>query len=195
MKQVTFLFLFIVGYSLFLGTEPQPDRAKMMPALLVIDIQKEYLPIMDEKDIKPGLEMINHYIKLFRENGFPVIRVYHTDPKNGPAPGSENFKFVESALVNAEDPQIIKHTGSAFKQTDLEKYLQKNGCNTLFLCGLSAVGCVLATYTDAIDLKYNTFILKGALISHNSTLTGYVQEICRTFDYRSLKLLLENICR
>ena len=65
----------------------------------------------------------------------------------------------------------------------------------MFLCGLSAVGCVLATYHGAMELDYDTFMVKDALISHDNALTKSVQEICRTIDYWPLKLLLENVCR
>jgi len=193
-KAVTFLSVFFLA-AIMANANTQPDKVKMKPALLVIDIQNEYLPMMDQKDIKSGLEMIKYYIALFRANGFPVIRVYHTDPKTGPAPDSEAFEFPKTTAIKPDDPKIIKNFPSAFKKTELDNLLREKGCNTLFLCGLSAVGCVISTYYGALDLEYNTFMLEDGLISHNATLTGHVQEICRTVDYHSLKLLLENISR
>ena len=139
------------------------------------------------------MEMINYYIELFRANGFPVIRVYHTDPQRGPKPGSEEFEFPKTVAVKPDDPKIIKNYASAFKKTELDKLLKAKGCNTLFLCGLSAVGCVLATYHGAMDLDYDVFMLKDALISHDAALTKAVQEICKTIDYYALKLVLESV--
>ncbi len=89
--------------------------------------------------------------------------------------------------------KIIKNYPSAFKKTELDKLLKAKGCNTLFLCGLSAVGCVLATYHGAMDLDYDVFMLKDALISHDAALTKSVQEICKTIDYYALKLVLESV--
>ncbi len=168
---------------------------RMKPALLVIDIQNSYLPLMDEKDVKPGLTMINYFIALFRANGFPVIRVYHTDPKMGPAPGSADFEFPKTVAIRDDDPKVIKNYPDAFKKTELDKLLKDKGCNTLFLCGLSAVGCVLATYHGGLDLDYQVFMAKDALISHDAALTKAVQEFSQTIDFYALKLLLENICR
>jgi nicotinamidase-related amidase len=165
--------------------------AEMKPALLVIDIQNAYLPYMSEQDRKTGLEVINYVISLFRDNGFPVIRVYHTDPKQGPKPGTAAFEFPKSTAIKKGDPQVIKNYPNAFKKTELNKILQDRGCNTLFLCGLSATGCVLATYHGALDLDYNTFLVKDSLISPDTALTKAVQEICRTIGYGALKLLLE----
>lgn len=163
------------------------------PALLVIDIQNAYLPYMSEEDKGIGMYMINAAIELFRANGFPVIRVYHTDPKEGPPPGTEAFEFPETVKIKKDDPQIIKNYPSAFKKTELENWLRENECNTVFLCGLSAVGCVMATYWGANDLDFNAFMIKDALISHNSTYTDFAEDICETVTYTAMKLILESL--
>jgi len=194
MKKIVLLMLLLIISLAWLtaADAAKPAPVKMKPALLVIDIQNAYLPMMDEKDREPGMKMINYYIDLFRTNGFPVVRVYHTDPQQGPKPDSEGFEFPKTVAVQPDDARIIKNYPNAFKKTELDKLLRGKGCNTLFLCGLSAVGCVLATYHGGMDADYNVFMLKDALISHNAVLTGYIQQICRTIDYSALKLLLEN---
>lgn len=169
----------------------KPAPATMKPALVVMDVQNVWLPYMDEQDKKVGLEQIKYVIELFRANGFPVIRVYHTDPGEGPAPGTEAFEFPKSVAIKDTDPQIVKNYPSAFKKTGLDKLLREQGVNTVFLVGLSAVGCVLATYHGAMDLDYNVFMVKHALISHDAALTKSVYDICSTISYGPLKLLLE----
>lgn len=196
MKKIVFmlLLLLVISVSWLHAAEPaKAAPAKIKPALLVIDIQNAFLPLMDDKDKKMGMEMINFYIGLFRANGFPVIRVYHTSPASGPKPGSEEFEFPKTVAVLPDDPQIVKNYPSAFKKTELDKLLKAKGCNALFLCGLSAVGCVLATYHGAMDLDYDAFMLKDALISHDAALTKSVQQICTTIDYYALKLVLESV--
>ncbi|MBN2346479.1 MAG: cysteine hydrolase [Candidatus Aminicenantes bacterium] len=198
MKKIILLIVVLLALSFFWlaaaeATKPAPAKgqaAGIMPALLVIDVQNAFLPRMDEKDRNLGLEMINYYIELFRANGFPVIRVYHSSPKMGPKPDSEEFQFPKTVAVKDDDPMIVKNYGSAFKKTELDGMLKQRGCNALFLCGLSAVGCVLATYHGAMDLDYDVFMLKDALISHDAALTRAVQEICKTIDYYALRLVL-----
>jgi nicotinamidase-related amidase len=193
-KTVLFMLLLLVSLAWLVADDTaKAAPARIKPALLVIDIQNAYLTHMDEKDKNVAMEMINYYIELFRANGFPVIRVYHTDLKMGPKPDSEEFQFPKWAAVREDDPKVIKNYGNAFKKTELDKLLKARGCNTLFLCGLSAVGCVLATYHGAMDFDYNVFMLKDALISHDAALTKAVQEICRTIDYDALKLVLESV--
>ena len=195
-KIVLLLLLLIISLAWLTAAEAaKPAPLKMKPALLVIDIQNAYLPRMDEKDKKLGMEMINYYIELFRIKGFPVIRVYHTDPQQGPKPGSEEFEFPNTVAIKNDDPKIIKNYPSAFKKTELDKLLKEKGCNTLFLCGLSAVGCVISTYYGAKDLDYDVFMLKDALISHDAAKTKAVQEICNTIDYTPMWLVLESLQR
>lgn len=195
MKKVVLLMLLLIISLAWLtaADAAKPAPVKMKPALLVIDIQNAYLPRMDEKDKKMGMALINYYIELFRANGLPVIRVYHTDPKYGPKTDSEEFQFPKTVVIRDDDPMVIKNFGNAFKKTDLDKMLREKGCNTLFLCGLSAVGCVLATYHGAMDLDYDVFMLKDSLISHDAALTKAVQEICKTIDYYALKLVLQGV--
>lgn len=196
MKKIVLLILLLLMSSmawLFTAEPAKTVPAKIKPALLVIDIQNAYLPYMDEKDKKMGMEMINYVIALFRANGFPVVRVYHTDPQGGPKPDSEAFEFPKTVAIRDDDAMVIKNYPSAFKKTDLDKLLKAKGCNTLFLCGLSAVGCVLATYHGALDLDYDAFMVKDALISHDAALTKAVQDICKTIDYYALKLVLESV--
>lgn len=173
--------------------KPRPVRAN--PALLVIDIQNAYLPRMSEQDKKMGMEMINHLINLFRAYQFPIIRVYHTDPKWGPVPGSEDFEYPKTVAIKDEDIKIIKSYPSAFKKTELDKVLKEKGINTLFLCGLSSVGCVIATYYGAMDLDYNVWLIEDALIGPDAEKTKAVQQIYHTrlINYYAIDLLLENL--
>ena len=141
--------LFVLGATAYASGEEEGGK-KMKPALLVIDIQNQYLEYTDDDDREIPMYMINAAIALFREHGLPVIRVYHTNPEYGPEPGSEEFAFPESVVIEESDPKIVKNFPSAFTKTDLDKLLKEKECNTLYLCGLSAVGCVFATYHSAM---------------------------------------------
>jgi nicotinamidase-related amidase len=171
--------------------------ASFKPALLVVDIQNEYLPVMDQKDVKPGMEAINSVIDVFREHRFPVIRVHHTEIGQGPAPGTEAFEFPKTVAVKADDPLIIKNYPSAFTKTSLDSLLKAQGCNTVYLCGLSAVGCVLATYYGALDRGYDTYMVREGLISHNADYTNVIRNITGALPLPlvelNLKVLSEDV--
>jgi nicotinamidase-related amidase len=198
-KMCLWLILFTMVSVLVLGipgskntAENEKATKRMKPVLLVIDIQNAYLPMMDKAEKDLGLEMINWAIGMFRRRGFSVIRIYHTDLTYGPKPDSDAFQFPKSVKIKSDDSKIIKNYPNAFKKTDLEKILRAKGYNTVFLCGLSSVGCVIATYFGAMDLDFDAFLLKDALISHKSTYTKSIEEIFDALGYSALKAMLEN---
>jgi len=165
----------------------------MKPALIVIDIQNEYLKFIPDRDKEVGLYLINALIRLFRQKGHPIYRVYHQDLQNGPEPDTDAFQFPETVQIQEDDTQIIKHHPNAFKQTELDQLLRKEDSSTLFLCGLSAVGCVMATYWSALDLEYDVFMVKDAVMSHSSELTDKALAITETISANIVKFMLEHL--
>ncbi len=175
------------------AAEPAEKQVKQVkPALIVIDIQDRYLPMMDQDEKDLALRLINGAIWLFRQYDLPVIRVYHSDPQFGPKPGDEDFEFPESVIVEEKDTKVIKNYPSAFKKTELDKILKEKGVNTLFLCGLSAVGCVLATYYGAMERDYEVFMVKNGIMSHNSEYTNFVRDITEVVTWKILQFMLEH---
>ncbi|MCD4730296.1 MAG: cysteine hydrolase, partial [Bacteroidales bacterium] len=153
-------------------------------------VQKQYIPYMSKDDQEMAIEMMNWAIWIFRENNLPVIRIYHTDPEWGPEPGSAAFEFHDSLKVKETDPKIVKTYPSAFTKTELDKLLQEKNINTLFLCGLSSVGCVLATYLDAKSYDYKAFMIKDALISHKANYTDSIEEIFNALDLETVEFMV-----
>ena len=141
-------------------------------------------------DKDKALEMINWALYVAREYNIPVIRIYHTDPQWGPAPGTEEFEFPATVKIKDDDPKVIKNYADGFKKTDLEKILKEKGINTLFLCGLSATGCVLATYHGAKNLEYDVFLLQDAIISHDQQLTESVEKICESVSLDTYNFMM-----
>ena len=200
MKKIGVCFIIFTMFSVLTwGTPGSKDKTetekavmRMKPALLVIDIQNAYLPMLDQAEKEHALKVINYAIGMFRSMGFEIIRVYHTDLNYGPKTDSEAFQFPESVAIKPDDLKVTKNYGNAFKKTDLEKKLRDSGCNTVFLCGLSSVGCVIATYFGAIDLDFEAFLIKDALIGPDSNYTKWIEEIFNALGYRALKVMLES---
>jgi nicotinamidase-related amidase len=164
----------------------------LKPALLIIDIQNWYLQIIPERDKEISFFFINLLIDLFRNHGFPILRIYHRDDENGPNPSAEEFEFPNTIKIKSNDIQIIKTYSDGFNKTNLDDILKDKGCNTLFLCGLSAVGCVLATKTGAQNHDYNAFIVKDSIMSHNSDYTKNVEAMFDAISYDAVKLIVDN---
>ncbi len=187
------LLVMIILPSFSNAQEGKGEKSKRMkPALIVIDLQNGYLQMMDKSNKETALEYINYYIGLFKKNGYPVINVYHHSKETGPHPGSSEFEFDKSISISADDPKVIKTYGDSFNKTELDKILKGMGVNTVFLCGLSATGCVLATYIGAANYDYRPFLLKDALLSPNNTQTKYIEEILGAVSYEVVNVFLEN---
>jgi nicotinamidase-related amidase len=165
---------------------------KIKPALLVIDVQNNFLSGIAARDKELAFYFINLFIGLFRKHDLPIIRIYHKDEEAGPLPGGEGFEYPPQIQIRDEDIQVIKTYSDSFNKTELDEILRGKGINTLFLCGLSAVGCVMATRTGAYNHDYKPFILKDAIMSHDTSYTKNVEIMFNAISYDAVKLIVEN---
>jgi len=184
-------FILINTIAFSQADEEKHPNTKMKPALLVIDVQNEYMPMMSQNDQELAIQMMNWSIWVFRKFDLPVIRVYHTDPEWGPYEDSPGFAFHDSLKILPEDPMVIKTYGSSFTKTNLDQILKEKDINTLFICGLSAVGCVLSTYKDAASHDYKTFLVKDALLSHKEKYTDNVEEMFNAMNLETVMYMIE----
>jgi len=195
MKKISILLTVLMMSAfgnLFSQDNKEQAKAKMKPALVVIDIQNAFLPMIPDKEKETGMAYINYLITLFRSEGYPVIRVYHTSKDYGVLPDTEPFEFPTSVNIKPDDPKVIKTYPDGFNKTDLDKVIKESGSNTLFLCGLSAVGCVLSTYIGAQNHDYKVFMVKNAIMSHNSEYTKKIEEIFEAIPFEAVQLIVEN---
>jgi len=176
---------------LIIAQEMQNNKGdKIKPALIIIDIQNDFIPKMSEQEKKYAFQVINGSIWVFRQNNLPIIRVYHSDINWGPFDGSEEFSYPKSVIIKDSDLKIIKHFPSAFTKTELDSILKKLDCNTLFLCGLSATGCVLATYFGGVERGYHTLLIRDGVMSHDPDYTHVITDICNSVNFESVMFLV-----
>jgi nicotinamidase-related amidase len=173
-------------------TENPEHKNDLNPALLVIDVQNRFLPIIPQREKELAFFFINMLIELFRKHGLPIIRIYHHNEENGPKLNTEEFEYPDTVKIKIEDTRIIKTYSDSFNRTNLNEVLKEKGSNTLFLCGLSAVGCVLATKIGAQNNDYKVFIVKDAIMSHNSDYTKNVEVMFNAISFDAVELIIEN---
>jgi nicotinamidase-related amidase len=166
------------------GHPPWPIHGGILlkPALLVIDIQNEWLG--QSKTLRASaekrVENVNAAIRWFRDRSLPLAFIYHTDRKDGPTPGTRAFEFLDSIDVRTTDTRITKNFPNAFRKTELEAFLNKHGCDTVILSGLSATWCVMGTFFGAIDCDIAPFLLKGGVSSDSEEGVKFAEELCGT---------------
>ena len=186
------IILFVIISVNSFSQAQSEQKTQIRPALLVIDIQNAYLKGMAQREKEVAMLNINYYIQFFRSHGFPIIRIYHYSKQFGPEQGTDQFEFPSSVLINPDDPKVIKTYPDGFNKTDLDKVLKEKGVNTLFLCGLSSVGCVLATWIGAQNNDYKAFLIKDAIMSHNEDYTNNIEAIFDAVGPDVISLILEN---
>jgi nicotinamidase-related amidase len=172
----------------------------MKPALLVIDIQKEFLHPSSggsssrsqacTDSLNSAIEYINAAIGLFRKKNLPIVVIQHKSEEEGLIPGKPGFDVLESVKLEPQDIRIVKTYGNAFTKTGLAEKLRKLGVDTVIVTGFCAEFCVLSTYRGAEDLDFKPVILKGSLASDNPDRIKFVEDINETISYGALKTLL-----
>jgi nicotinamidase-related amidase len=167
-------------------------KKAISPALLIIDVQNRYLSFIPDQEKELAIMFINFLIVLFRKYQLPIIRIYHSDKQGGPKPKTKEFEYPETVKIIPDDIKIVKTYSDSFNKTDLDKVLKEKGINTIFLCGLSAIGCVLATKIGGQNHDYKTFIVKDAIMSHKPDFTKNVELMFDAISYDAVELIVES---
>jgi nicotinamidase-related amidase len=164
----------------------------MKPALLVIDVQKQFFNIspVTEKSLEAAIEYINAAIEMFREKDLPVICIQHMDKEGKLVPGEDGFEIPDHLDILQADFHVHKTYGNSFNQTPLEARLRELGVDTVIITGFCAEDCVLSTTRGAEDCDFNAIILRGALASTKPENISFVESISDVISYGALKTVL-----
>lgn len=98
-------------------------------------------------------------IEAARNSGVEVIFVRHDDGAGNPlTKGNEGFEIYEK-FQPAENERIFDKTvNSAFKNTGLAEYLEKNGENTVIIVGLQTEYCIDATIKAGFERGFEIIV-------------------------------------
>jgi nicotinamidase-related amidase len=132
-------------------------------ALLVIDVQKEYMTEhIGTKVYEHTMIYINETMKLFRGANCPVIIVRDISEGDGP-----EYALVDELKREPSDIEVLKLKGNAFWETHLDQILKDKGITHVVLSGTAAEHCVLATYNGALERGYRPMMLQhGVFATH-----------------------------
>ncbi len=165
----------------------------MKPALLVVDVQKEFFRHSPTaaQSLNNAIEYINAAIALFRERNLPIICIQHMDKEDKLVPGEDGFELPDKLNILPLDLHIHKTYGNSFSRTFLEDKLRGLCVDTVIVTGFCAEYCVLSTYRGAEDLDLTPIILRGSLASGIPENIKFVESISEVISYGALKKVLE----
>jgi nicotinamidase-related amidase len=164
----------------------------MKPALLVIDVQKEFFKpdVQTVQSLNGAIAYINATIALFRAKNLPIFCVQHINEEDQLVPGAEGFDLPEGLQILPPDGHIHKTYGNAFNETELYGKLKELDVDTVIISGYCAEYCVLSTYRGAKDLDLTPMLLRGALASGSLENIKFVESISDIISYGALKKVL-----
>jgi nicotinamidase-related amidase len=164
----------------------------MKPALLIIDVQKEFYKSNPQtaQSLKDAVEYINAAIALFRLKKLPIFCIQHMNEEDKLIPGEDGFDLPEELHIIPSDIRIYKTYSNAFNKTALLSKILELDVNTVIITGFCAEYCVLSTYRGANDLDLTPIILRGSLASATLENIKFVESISEIISYEALKKVL-----
>jgi nicotinamidase/pyrazinamidase len=165
-------------------TERDSLRPRPGDALVVIDVQRDFLP-GGALPVPRGDEVIgplNKYLELFQARGLPVFATRDWHPldhcsfvaQGGPwpahcvqgTPGAEfapELRLPRSAQIISKATQGDREAYSDFSADEFERRLHERKIGRLFVGGLATEYCVLATVRDARSRGLEVVLLGDAI--------------------------------
>ncbi|MEE4193994.1 MAG: isochorismatase family protein [Anaerolineae bacterium] len=165
----------------------------MKPALLVIDIQKDFYQEdeVSAKLLQSAVDYLNYIIPLFREKGYPVICIQHMVKAHGFVPGHSGFDIPDDLPIEEGDIRIYKEYSNSFNKTELKQKLEELSVDTVFITGYSALHCVLATYRGAQDLDLKPIFIRGAISGGTPEEVKMAEQVGDIISYGALRAFFE----
>jgi nicotinamidase-related amidase len=166
----------------------------MKPALLVIGIQEQLFRGSSEaaSSLEFALSRINIAVRLFHDQGLPVVCIRRVSPGDGLVPGTAGFDCPPRLAAQPSDIVLDISCGSAFHGTGLDRLLSGHGVDTVFLAGFSAEHCVLSTYRGAQDHGFAAILIRGALASAIPENIRFVESISDAVSVSNIEHLLRS---
>lgn len=128
------------------------------PALLVIDMQNA-LAEAHPYEFTTVLANVQTLLSAARMQGMEVIFVQHTE-----AAGTEfeihshGWELVKDLVPLPNEYQLTKNFNSAFRQTNLDRYLQTKHIQQLIIVGMQTEYCIDASIKVAFELGYEVIV-------------------------------------
>jgi nicotinamidase-related amidase len=164
-------------------------RASMNPALVVIDMQKRFIPpgTALHPELGSAVNIINEVAGKFRAAGRAVIWVQDCETMLQTDPG---FQLLDELDVRNEDPRVAKVASNAFAEPGLAVALDAASADFALLCGYRAEECVLATAHGAADRELRYALLRGAVLSLSPEAVEFAERVSPLLSYEVAVALL-----
>jgi len=138
----------------------------MKKALIVIDLQNDYFEggNMALQNIDEVLKNTNKLIQFARKEKYKIYFIQHIAIKEGATffvPNTKGVKLHKDLDIQ-NDVIIEKNYPNSFRDTILQKELEKENINDLIICGAMTHMCIDTTVRASFDLGYKCELISEA---------------------------------
>jgi nicotinamidase/pyrazinamidase len=150
------------------------DMRKEKPALLIIDMVKDYFDESHQIPLtqlaKAIIDPVNRLISVFREQDWPIV--FSTDSfknedffftskmKPHAITGTPGAEVIDELDRTPRDYWLPKPRMSAFFKTGLETWLKERQVTLCAVAGIATPYCVLTTVLDALNHDFKAVLLE-----------------------------------
>jgi nicotinamidase-related amidase len=134
-------------------------------ALLLLGTQKGFLnPAWGPRNNADAETKMEKLLEIWRARGSRVIFCRHLSPKRDSPlfEGTVGCSFIPGLSPKEGEKVFQKSHNSAFADSDLNAYLEKNRIQNLIIAGFTTNHCVDATVRSAFDRGFNVFVISDA---------------------------------
>lgn len=151
----------------------------MHQGLLIVDVQNDYFTegAMELVGMEAAAAKCRVLLEYFRAKGAPVFHIKHLSTRAGATfflPDTQGCCIHESVEPMKDEPVVVKHFPSAFRDTGLQQLLQGEDVRELVICGAMTHMCVDTTVRAAFDLAFSCVVISDACATRDVEFNGHV---------------------
>ena len=149
----------------------------MKQGLIVIDVQNDYFidGSMELVEMDAATSNCAKLIDSFRENQASVFHIQHIATREGATffvPDTHGCEIHESVTPLENEPVIVKHYPSSFRETALNDILKEAGIEEVVICGAMTHMCIDTTTRAAFDLGFKCIVISDACATRDLEFNG-----------------------
>jgi len=162
-------------------------------ALIVIDPQRKFSLNTDDWNdrMTSAVAGINAFLRVFRENGAPVIFIHFDGASHTGYPGDDGDEWLEGIESAETDIVVHKEHMNCFKETELERILKDNDIDCAVFTGMLTEFCVATTYFAASERGVFPYMGKDALIAYNKDGNWAAEILCSMVEPSTVERYLK----
>ncbi|WP_028580898.1 cysteine hydrolase family protein [Desulfogranum japonicum] len=151
----------------------------MTQGLILVDVQNDYFAggSMELFAMDKAAANCHSLLKLFRQKHAPVFHIQHLATREGATffiPNTYGCEIHESVTPKKDEPVVVKHYPSSFRDTELNEILRTAGVDEIVICGAMTHMCIDTTTRAAFDLGFQCRVVFDACATRDLEFNGQV---------------------